>query len=286
MNRKVIRMSNRICVYVCGLIVLFATSVHAINITWEDILNSDGTNKSDWADSSETKKAGYLELYHQAISYCSQNIGKAPKDLQQDIIGPRVSIFYKVTQETIAMLYREYGDLRKAADIRYNYWVSSQGSPELMNADENPSYFVIAGFEEATMYTNLARFYPLAYKALLERYSQFTSTITLHSDFAEFKRNWPKQADEYQEFMHGWAKAKKLAKTARPKPLDLAVQHHEWFYSDKQEEVLKALAYYHTNKVQFMLEKALKHKDPVLAAKAKEYLDMLSKSKENEKKSK
>jgi hypothetical protein len=41
--------------------------------------------------------------------------------------------------------------------------------------------------------------------------------------------------------------------------------------------VLKALEYYHTNKVNFMLEKALKHKDPVVAAKAKEYMESLAK---------
>lgn len=80
----------------------------------------------------------------------------------------------------------------------------------------------------------------------------------------------------YDNFMKEWREAKKLVKTEKPKPLDPAVQHHEWFYSGKQEEVLKSLEYYHTNKVSFMLEKALKHKDPVIAAKVKEYLEKLN----------
>lgn len=82
--------------------------------------------------------------------------------------------------------------------------------------------------------------------------------------------------------MQDWAQTKKLAKTEKPKPLDPAVQNHEWFYSNKQEEALKALEYYHANKVRFMLEKALKHKDPVIAAKAKEYLESPVKGEKNE----
>ena len=53
----------------------------------------------------------------------------------------------------------------------------------------------------------------------------------------------------------------------------------EWFYSYKQKEVLKALEYNHVNNVRFMLEKALKHKDPAVVAKAKEYLESLGKDK-------
>lgn len=79
------------------------------------------------------------------------------------------------------------------------------------------------------------------------------------------------------EVIDGWEKARKLAKTTKPKPLDPAVQHHEWFYSDKRSEVMKALAYYHKHEVRFMLEKALGHKDPKVAAKAKKYLESLGK---------
>lgn len=85
----------------------------------------------------------------------------------------------------------------------------------------------------------------------------------------------------YSNFMKEWNQVKKLAKTEKPKPLDPTVQNHEWFYSNKQEEVLKALAYYYEYKVRFMLEKALNHRDPVVAAKAKEYLENLSKGEKN-----
>jgi hypothetical protein len=82
-------------------------------------------------------------------------------------------------------------------------------------------------------------------------------------------------AKSYQKMMNNWARAKKLHKTVEPKPLAPAVQHHEWFYSDKQEEILKALNYYYQNKVRFMLEKAVTNKDKAISAKATELLEKL-----------
>lgn len=257
---------------VCSSVFFISANGYAKEFAWGDILSPDGTMKIEWVKSDEKWKAAYLESYRNSISLCTQNIGKAPRELNQDVVGPRVGIFYKVTQETIAMLYREYGDLKKAADVKYKYWVSSKGSPELMNADEKPIDFVIAGYEEALMYKELADFYSQVYADELVWLGKSTDIKLLKSNFAEYKRNWPDYAKEYQRFMRDWARAKKLAKTTKPKPLSVQVQNHEWFYSDKQEEVLKALAYYHGHKVNFMLEKALKHRDPVVAAKAKEYL--------------
>jgi len=90
----------------------------------------------------------------------------------------------------------------------------------------------------------------------------------------------PELEQAYNSFMDEWEKVKELVKAGTPpKPLDPDVQNHEWFYSDNQEEVLKALNYYYVHKVKFMLEKARKHKDPIVAKKAKEYLKKLARDK-------
>jgi hypothetical protein len=273
MSEELSKMNNwNTLLFVCFLVGAVPVNGYPKEVSWTDILNPDGTMRIEWGKSDEKLKASYLESYRNAISLCSQNIGKAPKELNRDVAGPRVGIFYKVTPETIAMLYREYGDLGKAAEVKYKYWVSSKGSPELMNADGNPIDFVISGYEEAQMYKELADFYSQAYPNKMKWLGESTDLKLLKSNFSKYQSNWPDYANEYQSFMRSWGKAKKLAKTTKPKPLDPAVQNHEWFYSDKQEEVLKALAYYSQNKVRFMLEKALSHKDPVVAAKAKEYL--------------
>ena len=265
-----------------GCVVIMAMlSGISVKSNWDGILDLEGSPVIEWDKQNEVQKAKYLELYHYALNYCRQNIGRRPKELNYSVIGPRVVIFPKVTLETIAVLYREYGDLQKAAKTKFQHWSDSKGKPELLNADEDPMGYVVFGYEEAEMYTDMAAFYSKAYKEKMKWLSQSTDIKLLKSNFGEYKLNWPSHANDYQEFMHNWSRAKKLAKTTKSKPLDPAVQHHEWFYSEKREEVIKALEYYNKHNVVFMLEKALKHKDPAVAAKAKEYLDGLGKVQNN-----
>lgn len=264
-------MSKKILLY-C-IVSTFSMGVASAALIWEDIGNSPWPIAGPaWTSQNEVRKAEFLELYSIAISYCQTNLGKASKDLNGSISGPRVSIFPRVTLETIAMLYREYGDLQKAAKTKHQHWRESKGNLDLLSADGNSDIYVIDGYEEAGMYKEALRFYNIAYEHMLQRLSIGTDVKLLKTNLREYEQNWPEEAAIYNGFVKSWRETKKLAKTTKPKPLDPAVQHHEWFYSDKQEEVLKALAYYHKHNVGFMLEKASKHKDSVIAAKAKEYL--------------
>ncbi len=154
----------------------------------------------------------------------------------------------------------------------YKYWVDSKHNPSLESPEGFPEDYIISSYEEAEMYKELAAFYPQAYDEKMKHLAAISNVKLLKDDFAAYKKRWPQEAKDYKKFIRKWEDAKKLAKTTKPKPLDPAVQYHEWFYSDKQEEVLKALAYYHEYKVRFMLEKAMKHTDPKVAAKAEEYL--------------
>ncbi|HBB66568.1 MAG TPA: hypothetical protein DCZ93_04580 [Elusimicrobia bacterium] len=265
---------------------VFILSAVAEELKWEDVAYSQELerNKFVWAESNEVQKAAYLELYNKSIQYSLKNIGKPIKELDLSEAGPRIAIYHKVTFETISMLYREYGDLRKAAEYMFQFWGASQGglAPDMLNADANPTDYVISNYEDAGMYKELSVFYSDAYKEKMKWLALGTDIKLLKIDFKKYKQNWPEKAEEYQSFMHNWRRAKQLAKTKKPKPLEPAVQNHEWFYSDRQEEVLKALEYYQKNKVQFMLEKALAHKDPIVAEKAKEYLENLKKGETNE----
>lgn len=272
------KIAYTIIMSVCVLCVTIAVPVSSEVVVWEDIRHFPWPIAGHvWAEKNEVQKTAYLELVYNAINYCLRNIGKPTKELDLSQSGPYVVNVYRVTPEVVSMYYRMYGDLQKSAEFKYKYWVDSNHKPILGNADQNPLDFVISGFEEAGMYKELAAFYPQAYEEKVKRLARFSNIKLFKEDFSAYKKRWPQEAKDYQEFMRKWEEAKKLAKTTKPKPLDPAVQHHEWFYSDKQEEVLKALAYYHEHKVNFMLEKSLKHKDPVIAAKAKEYLENLGK---------
>ena len=262
------------------LILCSSCWVSAEVLRWSEVLNSDGAPRTSWDKKDEYQKAEYLELYFQSIKYCQQNIGKRTNVIDSEISGPRVAIFYAITYETISMLYREYGDFKKSADYMLMFWEEFKKNPNntpILNADGNPTGYVINAYKDAGMYIELLSFYPKAYEEKISRLSLISNIHMLKYKFSAYKKRWPKEAKEYERFMKRWKEAKLLAGNSKPKPLDVAVQNHEWFYSDKREEVLKALAYYHDNKVDFMLEKALAHKDPVVAARAKEYLEDLKK---------
>jgi len=241
--------------------------------TWDDIGYSAPLERNifQWEDANAVERARYLELFRVAIEYSLQNMGKPLKELDVKKTGPHME-FYKMTPEFTSYYYRKYGDLKQAADCLYKYWIHSKHSPEWALPDNNPYDTVLNAYEEAGMYKEKSEFYSKAYPDFMSWLAEGTDVKMIKSNFTEYKKNWPSQAESYRFFMNGWRRAKELAKTAKPKALEPDVQNHEWFYSGKQDEVLKALEYYHEHKVNFMLEKALKHKDEVIGAKAREYL--------------
>lgn len=248
------------------------------SVTWDDVFYSSGpykgSEKISWEKMTEEEKAFSLEYYRDNINYCLSNIGKISGDIDSErdcCVSKNAPVSYYM----IALKYMLYGDPSKAAEYYYMDWLDSQKNPDWrpFNAEESPLSVVIFGYERAGLYSQALPFYERAYVEMETRLKVFSDVSMLKNDFNRYKNNWPEEAEEYSGFMSDWSKAKKLAKTVRPKPLDSAVQNHEWFYSDKITEVLKALEYYKTNKVKFMLEKAANDKRPAIAKKAKEYLD-------------
>lgn len=260
----------------------WVSGAFAGDLKWEEVLGVDGSPKIPWGDQTASQKAEYLELYLRSIDYCQANIGKNVEDINMSIIGPRVSMFRKITYETISLLHREYGDFRKAAYYSREFWEAATADPNMpmLFAEENALGNAIIAYEEAGMYKEALDYYMKGHQDYIRTIKAYSDINLFHTNFAKYKEQYPRLAEDYLEFKAGWDTAKKLAKTTKPKPLDPAVQHHEWFYSDKRSEVMKALAYYHKQKVRFMLEKALGHKDPKVAAKAKKYLDSLGKDEE------
>lgn len=187
-----------------------------------------------------------------------------------------------VTYCLIAKKYYWYGDRLKSADYFYKDWgdqaelLRSTTGPipwDCGHSDGNSLTGAMSLWEETYDYPKFIAHFQELYDHTIKSFGTFSKVSLIKSNFAEYKKNWPMEANHYTQMMQRLNQAKKLAKTTKPKPLAPAVQNHEWFYSDKQEEVLKALEYYHKHTVRFMLEKALKHKSPGIAAKAKEYLD-------------
>jgi len=236
----------------------------------------------------ESAEAMRLEKYKVPIEYFLKNLHKKTTEL--DVPMKETTLDHKyVTYCLIAKKYYWYGDSIKSAEYFYRDWLDQQNllkgttGPipwDCGRADADSLLGAFSLWEENQVYTELVAHYPELYRYKMEGYRISSDVKLIKTNFEKYKKNWPEEARDYQEMMRKWGQAKKLAKTIKPKPLAPAVQHHEWFYSDKQEEVLRALAYYSKHKVNFMLEKALKHKDPIIAAKAKEYLENPVKDKE------
>lgn len=269
------------------VIILLANITIAISqeINWEDVYYTSGPYKGgrkvQWKKYNVSQKTQFLELHLKAINYCISNMGEQKGELDPELSGRYLFVnTTHITPLALVKLYRQYGNEQKAAQIAHKYWVDSNHNPILESAEEDPDSFVIDAYVRAGMYKEAIRFYNIAHEHMLQRLSIGTDVKLLKTNFREYEQNWPEEAAIYDRFVKGWREAKQLAKTANPKSLDPAVQHHEWFYSDKQQEVLKALEYYHKHDVSFMLEKALKHKNAVIAAKAKEYLANTVKGKE------
>lgn len=244
--------------------------------------------------SAETEIAMQLEKSKSQIDYCRNELGHSFDEINLSRMGPDEGYVLGVkviTYGLIASKYEWYGDLSKAADYYYKDYLVQIGKMPWRSkhnwsspGDSTPFPIFMETLKQNQDYKRMLEVYPEYYDyyffADTNRYkgSRAEKTKILQEEVkhdAELK-------ETYDGFMRDWNEVKKLDKTAKPKPLDPAVQHHEWFYSDKQEEVLKALAYYHKHNVRFMLEKALKQKAPAVAAKAKEYLDNPVNKKESE----
>ena len=238
----------------------------------------------------ETEIAIALDKAKNEIDYCKKNRGRSFGEVDVSNIGPKGE-YEIITDGLIAAKYERYGDFSKAADYYYKdyltesnpqkYWKSKHNwSNE--GGDSTPFPLFMDTLKQNQDYLRMLKVYPEYYAySYLGRVKGPGGVNVSKEDEEKFIKNEMQYDSElkenYENFMQEWQEAKKLAKTTKPIPLDPAVQNHEWFYSDKQKEVLKALEYYNANKVNFMLEKALKHKDPVISAKAKEYLESLTK---------
>lgn len=257
------------------------------NVEYGDVFYSSGplrgTLRTDWVDMAIDEKTFYLEKQYGELVYCLDNLWRNTKELDRRLGGNEITGVAKITYGLISLKYGLYMDSEKAAEYQYKDWLNFKAGANWEPLDDrNMIYKVIDAYEEAGLYLKALPFYKTAHEDMLSRYATSTDVDMLKTDFAKYQKRWPIEAKEYSVLMRNWQRARKLAKTTNPKPLDPAVQNHEWFYSDKQEDVLKALDYYFQNKVQFMLEKAVSHKDPVVAAKAKEYLETLKKGEKNE----
>lgn len=228
-----------------------------------------------------------LERALPQIEYCRANLNHkfSEIDMEKAIIPPSHIDVGIVTYGAIAMKYiRQYHDEGKAADYYYLEWKHTP-MKHWPTGEYNPLSDAIGYWREAGRYDDMVKHYD---EYLIASYSPLKVGSMQEKRKAMEKNlsNNEEMRDAYNNDLKDLVKYKDLAKKKDVVPLNPAVQNHERYYSDKQDEVLKALEYYHANKVQFMLEKALKHKDPAVAAKAKEYLDSLIKVETNGKESK
>lgn len=245
--------------------------------------------------SNETLLAIDLEIAQKQFLYARDNVGKKYKELEVSRLfnlgdiavgyAKDPGILYPEQVIDYAQLGGKHRNHFEGAKYYYKHYLEwkkhEQGKPSLWSHPGADAHFL----------STFVFFY--------DRYKLYKEWSALYADYNEFHwkpqaasyckqfphikdcvNTWLNRNPDYQDFLAEWKAIKKLAKTTKPTPLSPQVQNHEWFYSEKQEEVLKALEYYHVNNVRFMLEKALEHKDPAIAAKAREYLDNPVKAKE------
>lgn len=272
--------------FLVGLIVcLMNSGVSSAEIKQEYIWNADSTYVVPWDKMSIEYKTFALERYWSEINYSLANLGKSFKDIDPTKVNDEI---YKrdvgyITYGLIAGHYCWYGNYKKCAEYHYKdylqAWKCSKESARI-----KPECWGGAPGEWISLLSPVVNIYELHndYKGALPYYREWLNDWaskfegkTLEEKLKNLKAQVGEDEDwkDAMRLIERWEKAKALAKTEKPIPMDPAVQRHEWFYSRKSEEVLKALDYYHTNKVKFMIEKAVKHKNPVVTKKAMEYLD-------------
>ena len=251
-----------------------------------------GNSKVDFEKLTKEQKAFVLEKYRPELEYCLANIGKSFAEINVEKVGQTMGYdkdVGSITNGLIGYKYAAYQSLQKSAEYFYKdylqyhkceqnslktgVWFKEDCWPGAIG--EGPVLgHVINTLEMNNDFKGVLPYYQI----YLDDWVSRMEGKTYKEKYATLKRKakWDSEIGRlYNDLMERWGKAKKLAKTVTPTPLDPAVQNHEWFYSDKRGEVLKALDYYYQNKVQFMLEKALAHKDKAVQAKASEYLKKL-----------
>lgn len=247
---------------------------------------------SYWGNKTAAEIAQELEEVKEQIDYCLKNVGKKVEEVDLSKMGQDAasmsSISGGVTYGVIA--YKQHNPA-KAATYFYKDWQEFKkdwtGKNSLWRegpGDYHPLAAAIFSWKEAGMYDEALKHYQEYFEdQFLSYYGNTEETLK----YLREQTTDPGLRREYDEFMAEWERTKKLSEAGvPPKPLEPEVQNHEWFYSDKQEKVLKALNYYHSHKVKFMLEKALNHKNRVVAKKAKGYLKQLERDKRDEPRSK
>lgn len=266
---------NTLCIAIAGSLLTLCPVLGSATIA-ESVRKSTATN-------IETEVAASLETTKMEIDYCRTNLGRSFDEIDISKIGGvgAYVLVGVITDGLIAEIYEWYGDASKAADYYYKDYLVQIGKKPWKSkhnwsapGDSTPFPIFMETLKQNQDYERMLKMYPEYYDyyffADTNRYKG--SRVEKTKILQEEAKHDAELKETYNTFMWEWNEVKKLAKTAKLKPLDPAVQNHEWFYSDKQEEILKALDYYHKYNVRFMLEKALKHKDPVVAGKAVEYL--------------
>ena len=172
--------ARMVIIWTCVLGVCLTSPVVPMELNWDDINHFPWPIAgAEWVAKNESQKAAYLELVYSGIQYCTKNAGKRPKELDLTQSGPYIVNFPRITPEVIAMYYRIYGDLQKAAETKYKYWADSKHNPALGSAEEDPLGFVMNGYEEAGMYQELLSLFPIAYEDMLQRISIGTDRYPL-----------------------------------------------------------------------------------------------------------
>ena len=212
-----------------------------------------------------------LERTKAKIDYCLENLGKKFSEVDLKKVGELGLysdvgvITYGLIADKYEMVYR---DSNKAADYYYLEWKYSKDLPD---GEYDPGGNALGLWQDAGQYKKAAKYWQEYFDAWVNRFDGKTYEESLAS-LNRLRVSDPDVTRDYESIMKQWNEVKLLTKTEKTKPLEPAVQNHEWFYSGKQKDVLKALDYYYQNKVKFMVDKAAKHKNPVIVDKAKEYL--------------
>jgi len=283
--------------YLWGVIICAVFCINSsAEIRPEQIWNKDWSYVNPWEGMSVEFKTFALEKYHEQINYSLANLGKSFKEVDPEKVNDKayeLKVGY-ITYGLIGGQYCWYGDYKKCAEYEYkDYLQARKCSKESVRI--KPDCWG-GSLGEGHLLGHVINTYELHkdYKSALPYYRKWLDERVFGYEgntFEEKLKNLKSKAEKDEnlakavELIDDWEKAKQLAKTEKPIPMDPAVQNHEWFYSSKSAEVLKALDYYYTNKVKFMIEKAVKHKNPVVAKKAKEYLDNWEAKPAEEKKS-
>lgn len=240
--------------------------------------------------SFEVRSALAFEIAREMVQYYIQNIGKREGELDASRLYNLAMIDGESYQKRDKDIVIDYGTVCGIYRSRcenhfkalpycwkdyYEWKKYEQGQPAIWKhpgGDEHPLSSILNFFGEYDMYKE--------WDALYADYSEFwwkgyaaSECKQLTSPGPDCVSDWLKRSEGYQGFLKEWEEIKRKSKATKPKPLSIQVRIHEDFYSGNVKKVFGALEYYRKNEVKFMIKKAARHKNPVIAKKAQEYLD-------------